>query len=144
MTIPEFVTIADMEARFDRAELVQLTNQDGTDGIDAARLNQALKRANNEVLSHVAAKYDVAAGLAQVAIDRLCDIAADLARFYLYRETPSDGVKDRYQAARSDLRDLRDGKTKLDTGSQQIAARPEGVLVSAPERVFGRDSMGGF
>jgi phage gp36-like protein len=144
MTIPEFATIADMEARFDRDELVHLTNQSGDDGIDAARLNQQLKRANNEVLSHIAAKYDVGAGLDQVAIDRLCDIACDLARYYLYRETPADGVKDRYQMARADLRDLRDGKTKLDTGSQEVTARPEGVLISAPDKIFGRDSMSGF
>lgn len=144
MSVPDFATIADMEARFDRAELVQLTNQDGEDSVDEARLNQALKRANNEVLSHIAAKYDVAAGLVQTALDRLCDIACDLARYYLYRETPTDGVKDRYQTARADLRDLRDGKTKLDSGSHEITARPEGVLVTAPTKIFDRNSMGGF
>lgn len=139
-----FATIADMEARFDRAELVQLTNQDGDDAIDAGRLNQALDRASNEVLGHVSAKYDVAAGLLPTALDRLRDITCDLARYYLYRETPTDGIKDRFKQARADLADIRDGKTRLDSGSHEVAARPEGVLVSAPERQFGRDAMKGF
>lgn len=144
MSVPEFATIAMMEARFDQRELIELTNQSGGNSIDEARLNQAIKRANSEVLSAIAAKYDVAAGLTSEAMDRLADIACDLARYYLVRETPTDGVKDRFTIARADLRDLRDGKTKLDTGSQQIAARPEGVLVSVPDRIFGRAQMGGF
>jgi phage gp36-like protein len=144
VSVPPFATIADLESRFDRRELVELSNQEGEDSIDAGRVNQALDRASNEVLSHVAAKYDVAAGLIQTALDRLRDITCDLARYYLYRETPPDGVKDRFKQARADLMDIRDGKTRLDTGSHEVTARPEGVLVTAPERVFGRDALRGY
>lgn len=143
-SVPPFATIADMESRFDAAELVQLTNQNGEDTIDAGRLNQVIDRASNEVLGYVAGKYDVGAGLAETALARLRDITCDMARYYLYRETPPDGVKDRFKQARADLSDIASGKAKLDSGSHEVAARPEGVLVSAPDRIFGRDQMEGF
>jgi phage gp36-like protein len=142
--VPLFASIADMEARFDRVELVQLTNQSGDDSLDQARLTQALKRASNEILSYIAAKYDVAAGLSEAAEERLRDLCCDLAFYYLFRETPKDGVKDRYKAALAALDGLAKGITKLDTGSQEITARPEGVLVSVPERVLGREALEGF
>lgn len=143
--VPPFASIADMEARFDRRDLVELTNQDGTDSIDASRVTLALGRAQTEIVTAVAAKYDLAAtALTTPALERLRDIACDLARYYLYRDTAPDGVKDRYQTARADLRDIRDGKTKLDSGSREVTARPEGVMVSVPPRVFGRENMGGY
>lgn len=144
MSVPSFATIADMEARNDREVLVQLTDQAGVGEIDNARLNQALDRASNQVLSYIAAKYDVAAGLAETALDLLRDLTCDLALYFLYRETPPDGVKDRFKFANAELAKLQAGTSKLDTGSHEAAARPEGVLVSAPERMFGRDKMSGF
>lgn len=144
MPVQPFASVADMEARFDRAELVQLTNQSNSDSIDQPRLVTEIMRASTEIVSAIAAKYDVAAGLGDMALARLKDLCCDLARYYLYRETAPEGVKERYKAARTDLADLAAGRTKLDAGSQTIAARPEGVLVQVPDRIFGREAMGGF
>ena len=142
MPVPAaFATQADMEARFDRAELVQLTDQANVDAIDSVRMAQALARASGDVLSHLSAKYDASADLGQTALDRLRDIACDLSRFYLHRDTAPDGVTKRFDIAMRALREIRDGTQKLDTGSHKLAARPEGVMVAVPERKFGRDSM---
>lgn len=144
MSFPPFATQSDLEARCGVATLIQLTDEDGSGVADAARIERELARASRTVLSYVTPKYDLGAGLSDDALAALSDLTISLAIYALYRELPPEKVKDDRRDAMQQLRDIQAGKATLDTGSHEVAARPEGVLVSVPPRIFGRDSLEGF
>lgn len=144
MPLAPFATQADMEARYGTAVLVQLTDEDGADAINPTRLATELAAASRTVVSYITPKYDLEAGLADDALALLADITCALTMHRLYRELPPEKVKDDKTDAMTQLRDIQSGKATLDTGHHAVTARPEGVLVSVPDRVFGRESMGGF
>ena len=54
-----YATTADMRARFDAAELRQLTDDQSAGVIDDVRLGQALDDAGDLINGHLAARYDV-------------------------------------------------------------------------------------
>lgn len=144
MSLTPFATQADLELLCGPAELVQLTDDAGAGVADAGRVADALAKASRTVISYITPKYDLAAGLGADALALLGDLTCAIARYSLYRELPPEKVKDDRAAAMAQLRDIQSGKATLDTGHHEVTARPEGVLVSAPTKLFGRDKMGGF
>ncbi len=135
-----YATIADMLARWNEGDLIQLAEADDLDGA-GARITTALTAASNTIDGYVAVKYRT--GSAPVP-PLLADIACDLARFRMFRDNPTEAAEKARDAAMAQLRDIAKGTIKLDDGEQPLAARPGAILVERPERLFGRDSMRGF
>lgn len=144
MALPPFATQADLEARAGTTVLVQLTDEADAGVPDAGRVATELAAASRIVLSYITPKYDVGAGLDENAQALLADLTCAIALHRLYRELPPEKVVDDKKDAMAQLRDIQSGKATLDTGSHAVAARPEGVLVAGPVKVFGRDAMGEF
>lgn len=137
-----YATLADMLARYDEADLVQLTDQAGSGTIDEARVATALQDATDEIDGYVAAKYRT--GTPPVPA-RLVKIACIIARHALFRDTAPDAVVKARDAAIAELRDIARGIIKLDDGSgEQLQTRPGAIVVDRRERIFGRDDMGGY
>lgn len=136
-----YATLADMLARFDEADLVQLTDQAGAGVIDEARVNTALTSASTLIDGYVAMKYRTSS----VPIPSLLvDVACDIARHRLFRDTPPDAVVAARKAAIDTLDKIQKGTIKLDAGEETLVARPGAIRVDRRDRLFGRDSMGGF
>ena len=139
--MPIFATIADMQARIAQHDLVQLTDDDATGEMDAARVEQALVQADNEINGYVAAYYKrVDASLPVPPL--LTDLACDLAHYHLFRHgSPTERVQKRYEAAVAKLRDIARGIVKIDQGEKTFEERPAQILVDSSERLFTRNSM---
>ncbi len=140
--MPLFADLAAMQARFEERDLVQLTDVSGVSAIDAARIDQALVKADAVITGYVAARHADAAGFAGNLL--LSDIACDLAFADLWRTEQPEHVKQRRKEAVQQLKDIAAGAIKLDGGVEQAAPRPGQIYVSGPERQLGRDALVGF
>ena len=139
-----YATLTDMTARYERSELVQLTDigDTPTGEIDAARIATALQDATDEIDGYVAAKYRT--GLPPVPA-RLVKLACIIARHALFRDVAPEAVVKSRDAAIAELRDIAKGVIKLDDGDgEELQARPGAIVTARPPRVFGRSSMEGF
>lgn len=134
-----YATLADMLARFDEAELVQLTDEANTGAIDQARVAVALADAATRIDGYVAVKYRAGA-----PVPLLTTIACALARHALYRKAPPEVVVDAQKEALATLRDIAKGVIKLDAGEEALPARDGAILVERPDRVFGRERLSGY
>lgn len=136
-----YATLADLQARFDEATLIQLTDDAGLGTIDAARISVAIAGTDSLIDGHLASR--VALPLAIVPA-WLIDVACDLAYFRLWRTTPPESVVKARDAALGLLRKVSDGIIRLDDGIEAQPTRPGAVLVEGPDRVFSRQSLKGF
>lgn len=138
-----YATVADMLARFESGELVQLTDigDEITGEIDEARVETALRGASTIIDGYVAAKYRTGQ---TPTPPLLTELACVLARHRLYRTAPPESVVKAQELALAQLKDISKGTIKLDAGEETIPERAGEYLVDRPERVFGRGSMGGF
>ncbi|WP_066667354.1 MULTISPECIES: gp436 family protein [unclassified Sphingomonas] len=137
-----YATLADMLARFEESELVQVVDAaDLADPVLATRVDAAILRAGTLINAHVAAKYRT--GTDPVP-PLLTEIACDLARHALYRSAPPETVVDRRDKAMALLKDIAKGVIKLDAGEEALPERPGAILVERPDRLFGRDRLSGY
>ena len=140
--MPLFATLAAMQARFEERDLVQLTDVAGAGVVDAARIDQALVKADAIITGYVAARHADAAGLAGNPM--LADVACDLAFADLWRSEQPEHVKQRRKEAVETLKAISAGSIKLDGGTEEAAPRPGQILTSGPERRLSRDSLAGY
>lgn len=138
-----YATQQDLIDRFGEAELIELTDRADppTGQIDATVVAGALGDADELVNSYVAKRYDLPLVAVPAALTR---VAADLARFFLHKDDPSDTVEKAYQAALKFLGDVAQGKAVLDVAGSEPSSAPAGVSHSAPGRVFTTDSLKDF
>lgn len=113
-----YATQQDLVDRFGEDELRQLTDRDNSGSIDTAVLDQALADASEEIDSYVGARYRLPLSTVPQILVRW---AADIARYHLYDDAAPEQVQKRYDAVRSSMRMLAEGKTTLglDTDDQQ-------------------------
>ncbi len=142
--MPSYATTSDMLARFDEAELIQLTDDEATGSLNVARLTRSLDQADNLIDASVGAFYKrIDASLPVPPL--LTDLACEIAHFKLYRRANApEGVAKAYDKAVQTLRDLAKGVMKLDQGEEAYAERDGQVLVQSSERLLSRESMKGF
>ncbi|MBD3728758.1 MAG: DUF1320 domain-containing protein [Sphingomonadales bacterium] len=140
--MPLFADLAAMQARFEDRDLLQLTDDDNSGTIDAARIDAALDRSDALITSYLAARYRDTASLHGHAL--LTDIACDYAFALLWRSDPPEWVAQRRKDAVARLRDIAAGTIKLDQGEEANAARPGQILVSTDPPRFGRDKLAGY
>ncbi len=140
--MPVFADLTAMQARFEERDLIQLSDQAGAGVIDAARIDQALLRADAEITGYVARRHADAAAFA--GHPKLSDIACDLAFADLWRSDPPEWVKERRKAAVQQLKDISAGTFMLDNGVEEAAPRPGQIFTSGAERQLSSDSLRGF
>lgn len=135
--MPVYAVLADLEARFALSELVQLTDDAGTGGIDQGRIDQALMSASAMAEGYVASIYqlDPDAPVPVLLVDACCDIA----RQRLYRTSPPEDVTLRYNQAIKTLEGIRNGRIKLDGGVETLAPRPGAILTQGGVRRMSRE-----
>lgn len=140
-----YATIADMTARFGEQRLAELTTRDGPVGaIDQTVLQSALDDAASEIDSYLAGRF----ALPLPAVPRILTIhAANIAWFRLLgdRAAGIEGAKANHEAALAFLRRAAAGEISLGDGNDPAASPASGgAQASAPERIFGRDTLKGF
>jgi phage gp36-like protein len=138
-----YATRDDFIARYGEDELRQITDMATPPGdtIDDAVIAARLDDADAEINSYLAARVDTP--VAPVP-HRVKQVACVIARYLLWRDHASERVRQDYADAIAWLKDVAAGKAAIgDTGATEA---PSGGApqVSAPERVFTRDTLKGF
>jgi len=108
-----YCTAEQLEAFLGTAELVDLSDRDGQNEINQARVDDALTYADGLINGYVGRRYPLPLS---VVPQLLTDIAIDLAHYRLYPQAPLEHVKDAYEAALRQLRDISEGRLALDLG----------------------------
>lgn len=106
-------------------------------------VNRALGDADNTIDAHVSARYQLPIAPVPPILGR---IACNLARRYLFDDQVTEAIKDAYDDDMKVLAAVRDGKASLGTDavSNQAPASTAGAELVSGDRVWGRDSSGGF
>ena len=139
-----YATQQDLIDRFGQEELVELTDRaDPPAGlVDATVVARALADADAVIDGYVGARYDLPLASTPAL---LANLAADIARYKLYDEAPPEAVENRHKNALAMLRDIAAGRAKLDIAGEEPAGSTAGEpQIDAPDRLFTRDTMGGF
>lgn len=137
-----YATLQDLIVEMGQAELVQLSDraEPPSGDIDVAVVELALEEADELIDGYLAAKYRLPLDPAPIPIKAA---ARDIARYRLYKDAPTEAVKERYKNALSLLKDIGAGRVRLDAAGIEPDGR--GVASFAcEERLFSRTSMGGF
>jgi phage gp36-like protein len=137
-----YATPDDMTTRFEAAELTQLTDQAMTGVVNVAAVTAVLAEADNRINGYVSGRYQTPINPAPAL---LTDIACDIARYRLYKTTAPDQVVARYNDAIKQLEAISKGTLKLDVlGLSPAASGSSAPIFTSPDRVFTRDTLGGF
>jgi phage gp36-like protein len=124
----------DLIDRFGQSEILELTDRANTGSIDATVVARALGDADALINSYIAAQ--IVLPLTSVPTN-LVRLAADVARFYLSDDRPTDAVKAAYKNAVDYLRDVASGRATLGVdAASQPPPRTGGVQIVAANRVF--------
>lgn len=136
-----YATQQDMIDRFEKAELIQLTDRDNVGVIDTVVLAQALADADAKIDGYLASRYVLP--LATPVTKTLTRIACDVARYYLYDNHATDEVRRRYEDAEKFLVSLGKGEITLgpDPASTIELGSPQ---ASGPLRSFTNDTLKDF
>lgn len=140
--MPLFADLAAMQARFEEADLVQLTDSANAGVIDAAVIDAKLASADALIISYIAARHRDTSSLGGHSL--LTDIACDYAFSLLWRSDPPEWVTSRRKEALARLKDIQSGVIKLDQGEGEVAARPGQILITSDPQRFSRDKLGGY
>ncbi|MDX8385358.1 MAG: DUF1320 domain-containing protein [Gallionella sp.] len=140
-----YATQNDMVARFGEREVIALTDREDLGIIDAAVLQSALADADAEIDPYLlAALYTLP--LTKVP-SILSGFACDITRYRLCGAgvTETDEVRHRYKDAVQFLEKVSSAKISLGLDAASAApAQSAPVQVSAPERVFTRETLKGY
>lgn len=125
--------------RFGETEIVQLTDigEVATGDIVTDVLDRALEDADAEINGYLAARYVLPLGSTPTLV---VGLAADIARYRLYRDNVTETVEKRYKAAVKMLENIAGGKISLGLDSANTPAQvTDAVQFGTSTRVFGRD-----
>lgn len=137
-----YATQQDLETRFGRRELVELTDraEPPAGEPDAAVVASALQEADDIVDGHVARRYPLPLpGVPSL----LTDLACDVARYRLAGHRASEAVGKRYEAAIAKLKQIAEGDIRLTLDGAELPQHPA-VLSGAQEPIFTRERMQGY
>ena len=128
-----YATQQDMLDRFGDEELLQLADRDDSGVIDTAVLDAVLKDAEELIDSYLAKRYQLPLSNVPQSLVR---ISASIARYFLYKDEPTDAAQKGYDNAIAWLKDIAAGKALLDAeGVEPDAAAAEPSIVT-PGRTF--------
>lgn len=129
-----YITLQDLAARFGWDELNGLTEA----GVD---LTQAIADANALTDSYVGAVH--ALPLLEVPA-ALKGPVCDIARFYAYKDSPSETIRQRYEDAIEFLRAVATREVTLNVPPPEEEEFPEGAWFDASRRFFTRRTLRGL
>ncbi len=140
-----YCTSDEMIKRFERNELITLTDKDGATGaIVMDVLNQAIADATGVIDGYLTGVVRLPLRTPPVILNRLC---ADMARYYLY----DDNLDENHQAARRFseamryLENVAQRKIRLDLPETQSSSNAINLVnFSSAGSVFSRDKAKGF
>jgi len=140
-----YCTKQDLIDRFSERELIQLTDRTNTPAsvIDDTVVGRALGDAEGLANGYIGKKYTLP--LATVP-DMLTKLVADIARFYLHGEgvEKDSPIRTNYTDAVAFLVNVSRGLVQLTdatSGDTPPAAGGGQVQISAPDKIFSRDSL---
>lgn len=140
-----YCTADDMIKRFERDELVRLTDKDGSAGdVVPAVLEQAIDDAGATINGYLAGVVKLPLTTPPENMNRLC---ADVARYYLYDDALDDAhqAARRYKAAMDYLTAVASGKIRLNMTADEASASATNLAeFSSAGSVFARDKSTGF
>lgn len=137
-----YATQEDMVERFGLQEIIQRTDRERSGMVDAAVLDRALIDADARIDGYLSGRYKTPL----TTVPRLIvGISCDLARYFLYDDIATDGVKKRFDDAIKLLESISKGNISLGVDYGMNEAQPvHGVKYSAPGRVFNDSSLEGY
>ena len=121
-----YASQADLVARFGSDELIQLTDRTNAGTIDSSIVSTALVDADAMINGYLAGRYAVPVIPTPALLLRL---AADIARALLWKDRPTEAVRQAQEDALKMLRDLAQGTATL----VGVAAAPAGASPAVPE-----------
>jgi phage gp36-like protein len=136
-----YAVLADMQARFETDELIQLTDEAMAGAIGEVAMATVLAEADNLINSYLG-RYTLPLTTTPAV---LRDYACDIARYRLYKGSPTEAVATRYKDAIAWLKLLASGSVVLDIAPGVAAPAPDNtILFQGSERQFSRDSLRGY
>lgn len=136
-----YATLTDMTARFETAELIQLTDEALNGVIDEAKLATVLTEATGKINAYISKRYP---GPFAPVPSVLTDAACDIARYRLYKTSAPEQVAARYQEVMDWLKMVAEGTATLTGDDGATATQSASVQFSTPDRLFSRDRMRGY
>lgn len=130
-----YTTQAALESRFGVDELIQLTDLYAQGVPDAERVSAAIAAAERLADGYLAARYTLPLEQALIDGSSLPDKVADIARYHLYDNAPTDQVERAYRDAVAWLKDVAAGRATL--GEQDTTQ-------AAPGRALRGRGVSGF
>lgn len=139
-----YATLDALEVAYGRDLLVQVTDRGPvlSGVVDGAVVDRALAYADATVDASLAVRYRLP--LMQVPAI-VVEIALAIAMYKLHRFQPNPKIKDDYDQALRDLRDIAKGEKKLDlAGIEPKTSGAGGVVATDRERPLTPESLSGF
>ena len=134
-----YCTVEQLAAFLGEAELISLTDLSGDGEVDTARVENALVYADGLINGYVGSRYSLPL---PVVPQLLTELARDLAHYRLYPQQPLEHVKDAYEAALKQLKDVSKGQLALDLGPDAAPAAQSSRLASHGQAKSGFDWAG--
>jgi phage gp36-like protein len=140
--VPLYANLADLQARYEDRDLLQLTDENDTGQIDQGKIDEAIADASTEISSHVARRHKDLDLLADdPTLKRLCCI---IAYYNLWNDDVPDKVHKKYRDAKADLVRISKGEIVLDEGAEVSPPRDNAIHTGGSGKKFSRDSLGGY
>ena len=141
-----YASQADLVTRFGSQELIELTDRANGNAIDSAIITVALADADAIIDGYLVGRYAVPVTPTPPLVLR---VAADIARFLLYKDRPTDSVRQAYEDALKILADLSKGSAALAGAAaapvNASPATPMGrILTSGGDKRLTRDSLADY
>jgi len=139
-----YCTQSDILESLDQTTLIQLTDDAGTEGIDASAVARAIADADAEIDGYCGSRYSVPFATVPDIIRKFSVAIAVKNLFSRRRGAPDNRRKD-YDDAIAFLKDVAKGVASLGVndpdGTPAASNAPD---IDGPDRVFDRDNLEGF
>jgi len=119
---------------FGETELIQLTDRSGAGAIDSAVLDRAIARADRTIHRYLGGRQ-----VLPLDADDVVDLAADIARYYLYEDHAPEQIRKRYEDAVAQLKAMARGELAVADSAGTPAPQSNGAEIQSGGWVFGRD-----
>jgi len=129
-----YCTLQDLLDEGWEAELIQLTDQDGSAAIDEVTVNKAIARADSTINRYLGGRSDL-----PLLASEVVDLACDITRYFLYSNQMIDIVKERYDGAIKQLSMMAKRELAIVDADGQVDTVDAVVSVTSSTSVFGRD-----
>ncbi|SMF83043.1 Mu-like prophage protein gp36 [Tistlia consotensis] len=136
-----YATLQNLIDRYGSDNVLQVADRDGDGQADTATVDRELAAVSAEIDGYLALKYDLPLSATPDLVQDLCE---RLVFFRLHVFTAPDQVAESARQALATLDRLSKGLVVLELDGEPAAAAPDGPRVSAPDRVFSRDTLEGY